>query len=121
MASEECDCEHFRNNTDLIHFPEGCEYVKHIPDIQKMDFKTAIAGADKYGPKIFQREPGGAFHATWRKADRIEHIMAKYGYNIFAAIEDDPTDVGVLDDIRDLRVYLTLWEAEMRKRGLIDG
>lgn len=49
-----------------------------------------------------------------RKWDRIENLVKQHGYDIFETIQSDSSDTGVLDDIRDLRCYLLLVEAEMK-------
>ena len=46
-----------------------------------------------------------------RKWDRIENQVTKSGYDIFRTIANDPSDTGILDDIRDLRAYLLLVES----------
>ena len=46
-----------------------------------------------------------------RKWDRIENQVEKQGWDVFKTIYDDPSDKGILDDIRDLRRYLLLVEA----------
>jgi len=54
-----------------------------------------------------------------RKWDRIENLAQKYSYDIFRTIEEHPEETGVIDDIRDLRRYLLLVEAEMVRLGHI--
>ena len=54
-----------------------------------------------------------------RKWDRIENLTKKYDYDIFHTIEEHPEETGVIDDIRDLRRYLLLVEAEMVQIGHI--
>ena len=46
-----------------------------------------------------------------RKFDRIENQSMKNHWDVFGAILDDPSNAGILDDIRDLRCYLYLVEA----------
>jgi hypothetical protein len=48
-----------------------------------------------------------------RKWDRIENQAKKENYDIFETIRKDPREEGIIDDIRDLRRYLLLVEAEM--------
>ena len=48
-----------------------------------------------------------------RKWDRIEKQSCDYTYDIFLALEEDKRPEGLIDDIRDLRRYLLLVEAEM--------
>ena len=61
-----------------------------------------------------------------RKQDRLTEIWGRIefqtdneGYNIFDAIAMDEREEGILDDIRDLRCYLILVEAEAKR--LADG
>ncbi len=58
----------------------------------------------------------GAYMMLARKWDRLEVAVRGHGWDIFKAISADTRDEGVLDDIRDLRQYLILVEAEMRCR-----
>ena len=85
---------------------------------------TEIAGHDaealrpaqaSYGDSWKKRGGVGAFMMLARKWDRIENQTKKFSYNIFEAIYDDPSPEGILDDIGDLRRYLFLVEAEVRK------
>ena len=48
-----------------------------------------------------------------RKWDRIENQVNDSNYDIFLALEEDGRQEGLIDDIRDLRRYLLLVEAEM--------
>ena len=41
----------------------------------------------------------------------IENQSMKNHWDVFGAILDDPSNAGILDDIRDLRCYLYLVEA----------
>lgn len=66
------------------------------------------------------RVNGGDGRITEEKLDQIiEAIEANLvpRFDIFAAIEADERAEGLIDDIRDLRRYLVLVEAEMRARG----
>lgn len=75
---------------------------------------------EQYGESWCKRGGQQAFAVIWRKADRIESILAKMdnGYDIFAAWEENPGDIQ--DDIRDLRDYLLLLE-EYMTRPKIEG
>jgi hypothetical protein len=48
-----------------------------------------------------------------RKWDRIENQSNDYTYDIFLALEEDQRPEGLIDDIRDLRRYLLLVEAQI--------
>ncbi len=62
----------------------------------------------------------GAFMMLARKWDRIENLLGSL-FNVFAHIEAKPdgSDGTVLAEIRDLRRYLLLVEAEMVARGVV--
>jgi hypothetical protein len=83
----------------------------------------ALANARKhYGDSWKKRGGVGAFMMLARKWDRLENRLTNPGqafgqYDIFRAIETDSRAEGIIDDIRDLRRYLMLVEAEMLRRG----
>jgi len=60
----------------------------------------------------------GAYFVTVRKIDRMEVIVKDNGYDIFAALSKDMSgaDGTLLAEVRDLRRYLLLIEAEMVAR-----
>lgn len=64
-----------------------------------------------YGDSWRSRGGVGAFMMLARKWDRIENQCKKDGYDIFETIAKDPSNTGILDDIRDLRRYLLLVES----------
>jgi len=66
-----------------------------------------------YGNSWKQRGGVGAFMMLARKWDRIENQTQREKYDIFQTIRIDNREEGVIDDIRDLRRYLLLVEAEM--------
>ena len=70
-----------------------------------------------YGDSWQQRGGIGAFMMAARKWDRLEKQVTEHGYDIFAAMEADQRPEGILDDIRDLRRYLFLIDAEICNRG----
>ena len=70
-----------------------------------------------YGDSWKQRGGVGAFMMLARKWDRLEKQVNEYNYDVFLAAKDDMREEGILDDIRDLRRYLFLVEAEVRMRG----
>ena len=57
-----------------------------------------------------------------RKWDRLENQTTAKLYDIFKAVMEDDRAEGIIDDIRDLRRYLMLVEAEMVDREVVlDG
>lgn len=112
-----------------------------------LDVLEAIALEDAAGLKKAQASYGnswksrggvGAFMMLARKWDRLENqlkrrvdtvinfsranadnVQGAAPYDIFAHVIVDQRAEGVLDDIRDLRRYLMLVEAELRARGVV--
>ena len=75
---------------------------------------TGLHDAEKsYGDSWKKRGGIGAFMMLARKWDRIENQVNDCNYDIFLALEEDGRQEGLIDDIRDLRRYLLLVEAEM--------
>lgn len=66
-----------------------------------------------YGDSWRSRGGVGAFMMLARKWDRIEKQAEDYTYDVFLALKEDNREEGLIDDIRDLRRYLLLVEAEM--------
>ena len=86
---------------------------KHMFGIVDEDVRALDKAEQSYGDSWRKRGGVGAFMMLARKWDRIENQTFKEGYDIFEAIAKDPTDTGILDDIRDLRRYLILVESFM--------
>jgi hypothetical protein len=112
-----------------------------------LDYLFSIAQSDvehiKEKEKTYQgswkkRGGCGAFHMLARKWDRLENMLGREThilnrsragqpnltverYDVFAAVEADATggDGTVLAEVRDLRRYLLLVEAEMAARSVI--
>lgn len=125
-------------SSDITHEELGRRLKKDLEDRANryLEHLDKIAGEDAEGLKEAQRHYGdswkkrggvGAFMMLARKWDRIENRVQKsiggmgetrvHPYDIFEHIEDDGRDDGLIDDIRDLRRYLMLVEAEARARG----
>jgi hypothetical protein len=110
----------------------------HIRDICNEDAEGLMEAAKSYGDSWKKRGGVGAFMMLCRKWDRLEvalnpdsvpgdvreaPIAARLNkpipaFDIFAALEADDRAEGLIDDVRDLRRYLILVEAEMRRRGV---
>lgn len=93
---------------------------------------TALEKAQKsYGDSWKRRGGVGAFMMLARKWDRLENFLAQLPerakslpggadkYDIFRAVQIDARAEGVIDDIRDLRRYLILVEAELMVQGTV--
>jgi len=106
-------------------------HLSYLNIIAEEDVKCIRKKEDSYKGSWKKRGGVGAFMMLARKWDRIETAVEQVDiiaavrpenraiisqYDIFAHIEQDDRDEGLLDDIRDLRQYLMLVEAEMRAR-----
>ena len=99
--------------TDKEH-GQRFEYHRHFIEIQECDYKEVVSKDHEYGASWKKRGGCGAYMMLARKWDRIEEqVEHRSDFNVFAAIEQDDRPEGILDDIRDLRRYLLLVEAEM--------
>ena len=96
--------------------------IKAVGVLCQEDVDALHEAEQSYGDSWRQRGGVGAFMMLARKWDRLEKQTNDFGYDLFAAINDDTRDEGILDDIRDLRRYLLLVESHMllswEKQGL---
>jgi hypothetical protein len=92
-------------------------YLDHLRSISEEDISGLLKAQESYGDSWKRRGGVGAFMMLARKIDRAEQQVQRFGYDIFKAIDADTRSEGLIDDIRDLRRYLMLVEAEMRARG----
>ena len=99
---------------------DDVRYLRHLPAIAAQDVSTLQQKEQTYRGSWKKRGGVGAFMMLARKWDRLENItsLPRFNYDVFEAIAVDPTgaDGTVLAEIRDLRCYLMLVEAEMRER-----
>ena len=91
---------------------EGSDF-NIIRKLANLDVSKLEQAERSYGDSWRKRGGIGAFMMLARKWDRIENQVTKDGYDIFESIYNDPSDTGILDDIRDLRRYLLLVEVFM--------
>ena len=89
--------------------------TKDIEEIAGYDAEALEYAQKSYGDSWKKRGGVGAFMMLARKWDRLENQVKKFKYDIFEAIYDDPSPEGIMDDIGDLRRYLFLVEAEVRR------
>lgn len=92
-------------------------YIDDVPRVAAQDVVELQRKDAEYGGSWKRRGGVGAFMMLARKWDRLEQQVTQHGYDVFAAAEADARDEGVLDDIRDLRRYLLLVEAELCTRA----
>jgi hypothetical protein len=94
-------------------------YIDCLQEVANDDVTELRRKDAEYGGSWKKRGGVGAYMMACRKMDRLEEQLKKVSYDIFAAIEGDTRAEGVLDDVRDLRRYLMLIEAEMIARGVL--
>jgi hypothetical protein len=98
-------------------------YLNHLEPICVQDVEELTRKDISYGSSWKKRGGVGAFMMLARKWDRLEEMVKDgYGYDIFAAIGGTGgggEDGTILAEIRDLRRYLLLVEAEMIERGVV--
>lgn len=102
-------------------------YLDHLKDIAQADVEGLLTAERSYGDSWKKRGGVGAFMMLARKWDRIEKQVARTAdqcpavagvtpgaYDIFTHLAADRRPEGLIDDIRDLRRYLMLVEAEFK-------
>lgn len=141
------DKEWFHPNL-TAQYPEGltipddprAKHLYNVLTIAREDATGLIKGDPKYGYSWKARGGVGAFMMAARKFDRLNHSLSppsetlskhanlgewlkRYvpAWDVFAALRADTRSEGVIDDIRDLRRYLLLIEAEARAQGIVHG
>jgi hypothetical protein len=88
-------------------------YRNNLAVIAETDVEQTLEKDAQYNGSWLRRGGVGAFMMMARKWDRIEPAVAAHSYDIFTAHHADRRAEGLLDDIRDLRRYLLLVEAEI--------
>lgn len=99
-------------------------HLDALPRVLEVDLDYINKKDRSYGASWKQRGGVGAFMMLARKWDRLEQMMEEVKFDVFAAIaeQDGPeqgSDGTVIAEIRDLRRYLALVEAEMVARGAV--
>ena len=92
------------------------EIIRQVDVLASLDTVKLQEAEQSYGDSWKQRGGVGAFMMLARKWDRLEKQVTEHHYDVFTAISKDTREEGILDDIRDLRRYLFLVEAEMSLR-----
>lgn len=96
-----------------------CNHLQHLEDVLDSDATITIQADLNYRGSWKRRGGTGAFHMLARKWDRLEPRVEAYGFDVFEAIAQDVRREGAIDDVRDLRRYLALVEAECVRRGFV--
>lgn len=94
-------------------------YTKHLNPIAAQDVAVLKEKDENYGASWLEYGGFSAFFATVRKWDRIRVQLKRVGWNVFEAYAADKRQEGFMDDVRDLRRYLMLWEARAIELGLV--
>lgn len=84
-----------------------------ILDLTDRDVSKLVEAEKSYGHSWISRGLRGAYFVMVRKIDRFENQMRQANFDLPAALRMFPGKDGILDDIRDLRQYLLLIEAEI--------
>jgi len=92
---------------------EVSKIINQVDKLSSLDTYKLHEAEQSYGDSWKQRGGVGAFMMLARKWDRLEKQVTEYNYDVFKAIQEDNRQEGIIDDIRDLRRYLFLVEAEM--------
>lgn len=95
------------------------DYLDKLTSVAENDVVELKRKDESYGGSWKKRGGVGAWMMAARKIDRLENQLQKMDYNIFEAIRDDDAEDGILDDLRDLRRYLMLIEAELVAQGVV--
>ena len=88
-------------------------YLDYLETVAAQDVTGLRLSHKSYGDSCLRRGGVGLYMMFVRKSDRIEHQVKMFLYDLFAAYKADDRKEGVLDDIRDLRRYLMIAEAEL--------
>ena len=91
------------------------DIIAKVNQIAHEDVQQLHEAEKSYGDSWKQRGGVGAFMMLARKWDRLEKQTKKFKWDIFQAAHEDKRDEGIIDDIRDLRRYLLLVEAEITR------
>lgn len=96
-----------------------CNHLQHLDAVLRSDLEITVSADLNYRGSWKRRGGTGAFHMLARKWDRLEPRVEAYGFDVFEAIAQDTRREGAIDDVRDLRRYLALVEAECVRRGFV--
>lgn len=111
-------------------------HIDFLDHVAKADVEGLRKAEKQYGSSWKRRGGVGAFMMLARKWDRLENALRESDnrpgcanafdrpegvapWDIFGAVRTDTRPEGIIDDIRDLRRYLILVEAEMMARGVV--
>ncbi len=103
----------------------GPSYLDHLRAVAESDVRGLRNAERSYGNSWKRRGGVDTFNMLARKWDRVEKRLATSSgaspYDIFEHIAADTKSDGFIDDVRDLRRYLMLAEAEIAARAAMDA
>jgi len=101
-----------------LDLPERAEL-----DFEQLKFELEVMGdndiaalnraQESYGDSWKKRGGVGAYMMMVRKLDRILNQVEKYDWNVKNAYDGDTREDGLWDDLRDMRRYMQLIQAEV--------
>jgi hypothetical protein len=100
-------------------FKAPSEIIKIVERVALYDVEGLHVSEQSYGDSWKQRGGVGAFMMLARKWDRLEKQVEDKHYDIFKSAQADKRKEGIIDDVRDLRRYLMLVEAELIRQGTV--
>ena len=98
--------------------PNSDDHLQYLVEMGRKDGEGLVNAHKHYGNSWKRRGGVSAFMMLCRKWDRLEKFCDEHGWDIFKALDADERGEGIIDDIRDLRRYLLLVEAEAKARGI---
>lgn len=103
--------------------PDELAYLRNIKDIFDHDLQIILdKDIRQYRGSWKKRGGVGAYFTFVRKIDSLVAQCDAGGYNIFKlCIDNGSGDGGTLEQVRDLRRYLALVEAELVQRAYVEG
>jgi hypothetical protein len=101
-------------------FAGDLAHLRHLDGVLSSDRAGIETAEQNYRASWKLRGGVGAFMMLARKWDRLQNRVKEHGWDIFKAIAEDKRREGVIDDVRDLRRYLTLVECEMVEQKAIE-
>lgn len=106
------------NETRVLCDPNNDDHLGFLVELGRNDGIGLVNAHKHYGNSWKKRGGVSAFMMLCRKWDRLEKFLEEHGWDIFKALNADERGEGLIDDIRDLRRYLLLIEAEAKARGI---
>lgn len=95
------------------------DHMSYLPGVLENDRELVELKEGQYQGSWKKRGGCGAFMVLARKWDRLEAYLEGRGWDIFGAALDDEREEGLRSDIQDLRCYLALVEAELRRQETV--